>query len=99
METKTKGTSEEVTQNNLTEIKTKIGDKEITIQTGKLAKLANGSITLQCGDTVLLVTAVKSLEPRKDIDFFPLLCDFSRLFASFILFDLVTLRCSALSRY
>ena len=76
MVTKTKGTSEEVTQNNVTEIKTKIGDKEITIQTGKLAKLANGSITLQCGDTVLLVTAVKSLEPRKDIDFFPLLCDF-----------------------
>lgn len=76
MEIKTKSKVEEVTQNHLTEIKTKVGEKEISIQVGKLAKLANGAITIQCGETILLVTAVKALEPRKDIDFFPLLCDF-----------------------
>ena len=58
------------------EVKITISNKEVTIQTGKLAKSANGSVTVQCGETVLLVTAVSSSEPRKDIDFFPLLCDF-----------------------
>ncbi len=61
-------TPEEVTIN--------LGTKDIIIQTGKLAKSCNASVTIQCGDTVLLVTATCSDEPRKDIDFFPLLCDF-----------------------
>lgn len=59
-----------------------ISGKDIVIQTGKLAKQANGSVTIRCGDSVLLVTAVKSDEPRKDIDFFPLLCDFEERFTS-----------------
>ena len=53
-----------------------IGGKTITIQTGKLAKSCSGSVTIQCGDTILLVTATASDEPKEDIDFFPLLCDF-----------------------
>ncbi len=53
-----------------------IGGKDIIVHTGKLAKSSGGSVTVQCGDTVLLVTATCSDEPRKDIDFFPLLCDF-----------------------
>src|SRR3990167_4977401 len=69
-------------QNQEKEIVLTVSDKNITIQTGKLAKQANGSITIRCGDTVLLVTAVKSDEPRKDIDFFPLLCDFEERFTS-----------------
>lgn len=64
----------EQTQNK--EITLNISDKEIIIQTGKLARSSNGSVTVQCGDTILLVTATMSDEPRKDIDFFPLLCDF-----------------------
>ena len=59
-----------------------IAGRDIIIQTGKLAKQANGSVTIRCGDTTLLVTAVKSDEPRKDIDFFPLLCDFEERFTS-----------------
>jgi polyribonucleotide nucleotidyltransferase len=59
-----------------------ISGKDIIIQTGKLAKQANGSVTIRCGDTTLLVVAVKSDEPRKDIDFFPLLCDFEERFTS-----------------
>lgn len=59
-----------------------IAGKETIIETGKLARQANGAITIKCGDTVLLVTAVKSDEPRKDIDFFPLLCDFEERFSA-----------------
>ena len=58
----------------------KIGDKNITIETGKLAKQANGSVLLTCGETVVLVTAVASKEPREGIDFFPLLVDYEEKF-------------------
>lgn len=53
-----------------------IGDKEIELETGKLAKSAGGSVTVKCGDTVLLVNATASEEPRPGIDFFPLLVDY-----------------------
>lgn len=58
------------------EIITKAGTKEIIVQTGKLANLAHGAITIQSGDTIVLVTACRSSEPKPDVDFFPLLCDF-----------------------
>ena len=61
---------------NIKETRITVGTKEVTVQTGKLAKACNGSVTIQCGETVILVTATTSEEPRKDIDFFPLLCDF-----------------------
>lgn len=48
-----------------------IGGKILKIETGKLAKQANGAVTVQYGDTVVLVTAVAG-DLRKDIDFFPL---------------------------
>ncbi|MDX9924192.1 MAG: polyribonucleotide nucleotidyltransferase, partial [Ignavibacteriaceae bacterium] len=48
-----------------------IGNKKLIIETGKLAKQANGSVTVQYGDTVVLVTAVAGGK-RDDIDFFPL---------------------------
>ncbi|QQK07625.1 polyribonucleotide nucleotidyltransferase [Miniphocaeibacter halophilus] len=50
--------------------------KEIKVTIGKVAKQANGSCTIQCGETVVLVTATASKEPREGIDFFPLSCDF-----------------------
>ncbi len=56
--------------------------KEIIIKTGKLARSASGSVTIQCGDTVLLVTAVASDEPKENVDFFPLLCDFEERIGS-----------------
>ncbi|MEJ8751217.1 polyribonucleotide nucleotidyltransferase [Lagierella sp. ICN-221743] len=58
------------------EFKYKIADKEITVTTGKVAKQANGACLVQSGETVILVTAVASKEPREGIDFFPLSCDF-----------------------
>ncbi|MBM4170522.1 MAG: polyribonucleotide nucleotidyltransferase [Ignavibacteria bacterium] len=48
-----------------------IGGKLLKIETGKLAKQSNGAVTVQYGDTVVLVTAVAG-ELREDVDFFPL---------------------------
>ncbi len=53
-----------------------VGDKTVTIETGKYAKSASGSVVVRCGDTMLLVHAVVSPEPRVGIDFFPLLIDY-----------------------
>lgn len=53
-----------------------VGDKLVTIETGKYAKTANASVVVQCGETMLLVHAVISDAPRVGIDFFPLLIDF-----------------------
>ncbi len=58
----------------------RIGEKTIQIETGKLAKQANGAVMLTCGETVVLVTAVASKEPREGIDFFPLLVDYEEKF-------------------
>ncbi len=58
-------------------------DKEISFETGKLAKLAGGSITAQIGDTVVLVTATGSKSPREGADFFPLTVDIEeRMYAA-----------------
>lgn len=57
-----------------------IGGRTIKIETGKLAKQANGSVTVTCGETVVLVTAVASKEPKEGNDFFPLLVDYEEKF-------------------
>ncbi len=49
-----------------------IGGKEISIETGKLAKQADGAVVITCGATMVLITAVASKEVKEDIDFFPL---------------------------
>lgn len=48
----------------------------ITLETGKYAKQANGSVILRCGDCVLLATAVMSKKDNKTADFFPLTVEF-----------------------
>jgi polyribonucleotide nucleotidyltransferase len=53
-----------------------IQGREITLETGALAKQANGSVVLRCGETVLLATATMSKEPRVGADFFPLTVEF-----------------------
>ena len=57
-------------------VKAMIGNKEIIIETGKLAKQADGAVTVSCGDTVVLVTAVMSRQVREGLDFFPLMVDY-----------------------
>ncbi len=60
-----------------------IGDHEITVETGTLAKLAGGAVTIRSGDSILLATATASKKPREGIDFFPLSVDFEeKLYAA-----------------
>ena len=58
-----------------------VGGKEITIETGKWAKQAGGSVVVRCGDSMVLVTAAGSQQPR-DIDFMPLTCEYQEKFYS-----------------
>jgi polyribonucleotide nucleotidyltransferase len=64
-----------------TSVSLEIGGRTMTIETGKIAKQAAGSVTVTFGDTVVLVTAVHS-SPRPGIDFFPLTVDFVEKFAA-----------------
>ena len=52
-----------------------IGDRDLIIETGKLAEQADGAVVVSYGETVILVTAC-SKEPREGIDFFPLTIDY-----------------------
>ena len=53
-----------------------LGRDKIIIETGRLAKQADGAVTIRLGGTVVLVTAVASKEPREGIDFFPLTVEY-----------------------
>jgi polyribonucleotide nucleotidyltransferase len=52
-----------------------VGDQEITFETGKLAKQANGAVVVRSGDTMVLATAQGRAEAREGADFFPLTVD------------------------
>jgi polyribonucleotide nucleotidyltransferase len=54
----------------------KLGDQELTVETGRVAKQADGSVIIRYGDTMLLVAAVGTLSPREGIDFFPLTVEY-----------------------
>ena len=56
--------------------------REVTLETGKLATLANGAVVLRCGTTMILAVASGSPEPKPDLDFFPLSVDYQEKFAS-----------------
>jgi len=56
------------------------GERELSIEIGKLAKQAHGSAVVRYGDTVVLVTAVAADKPREGIDFFPLTVDYRENF-------------------
>ncbi len=53
-----------------------LGDQSLIIETGRLANQAGGSVTVQYGDTLILVTACVSNEPREGTDFLPLTVDY-----------------------
>jgi polyribonucleotide nucleotidyltransferase len=62
---------------------TEVAGRPLTVETGRVAEQANGAVMLRSGDTVLLVTAVASKQPREGIDFFPLTCDYEeKLYAA-----------------
>jgi polyribonucleotide nucleotidyltransferase len=61
----------------------KIGDKEITVETGRLARFAGGAVTVRLGDTMALATATMAAQVRTGIDFFPLSVEYEeRLYAA-----------------
>ena len=69
------------TESSVRTYEIEIGGKPLLIETGALAGLANGAVTVRQGDTVVLVTACMA-DPREGIDFFPLTVDYEeRLYA------------------
>src|ERR1700676_2804408 len=53
-----------------------LGDKQIIIETGKLAKQADGAVTVQLGETIVIVAAVAATKAKEGQDFFPLTVDY-----------------------
>lgn len=58
----------------------KVGDRELTVEVGRVAKQADGSCVIRYGDTMLLCAAVGALTPREGIDFFPLTIEYREAF-------------------
>ncbi|HUE81211.1 MAG TPA: polyribonucleotide nucleotidyltransferase [Pyrinomonadaceae bacterium] len=54
----------------------KLGDRDLTVETGRVAKQADGSVIIGYGDTMVLVAAVSAPTPREGIDFFPLTVEY-----------------------
>src|ERR1700748_1154577 len=57
-------------------ITAQVGDKQITIETGKLARQADGAVTIQLGETIVFVAAVAASKAKPGQDFFPLTVDY-----------------------
>ena len=54
----------------------KLGDKEFTVETGKVAKQADGAVVITYGETMVLVTAVSARTAKEGLDFFPLTVEY-----------------------
>src|SRR3989337_2979746 len=61
---------------NLQKREIRIGSRSLSIETGKLAKQADGSVIVRSGDTMVLVTACHAASAREGIDFLPLTVDY-----------------------
>ncbi len=59
-----------------------IGGKTISIETGRLARQADGAVVVRMGDTMILATAVSAREAKEDVDFMPLTVDYQEKFAA-----------------
>ena len=57
-------------------------NRSITIETGKLAKQADGSVVVRMGKTMLLATVVSAKDAREDVDFMPLSVDYKEKYAA-----------------
>src|SRR5438876_794993 len=65
---------------NVHKVSTMVGERELSIEVGKLAKQADGAALVRYGETVVLVTACADREPREGLDFFPLTVDYRENF-------------------
>lgn len=59
-----------------TQVTALVGETPIVIETGKMAKQADGAVTVQLGETIVIVAAVGATKPREGADFFPLTVDY-----------------------
>ena len=60
-----------------------VAGRTLSLETGHLARQANGAVVVRSGETIVLVTATMSATPREGIDFFPLTCDYEeKMFAA-----------------
>ena len=59
-----------------------LGNETITIETGRLAKQADGAAVVTCGKTVLLATVVTAKDAKEDVDFLPLSVDYKEKYAA-----------------
>ena len=66
----------EMTQKRYLKESIKVGARELVVETGKVAKQADGSVVIRYGDTMLLVAAVSARTPREGLDFFPLTVEY-----------------------
>jgi polyribonucleotide nucleotidyltransferase len=67
---------------NITEKTVSIDGKQITLQTGLIARQAGGSVMLKCGETMVLATVCSNDKPADGIDFLPLRVDYTERFSS-----------------
>jgi len=58
------------------QVSAQVGSNPIVIETGKLAKLADGAVTVRCGETIIMVSAVSATKVKEGQDFFPLTVDY-----------------------
>jgi polyribonucleotide nucleotidyltransferase len=65
---------------NVHKVSTMVGERELSIEVGKLAKQADGAALVRYGETVVLVTACADREPREGLDFLPLTVDYRENF-------------------
>jgi polyribonucleotide nucleotidyltransferase len=78
-----KNFKENTTMTERLRVECELGGKPLIIETGYLAKQANGAVTVRSGDTIVLVTACAAHEPKEGIDFLPLTVDYQeRTFAA-----------------
>src|SRR5947199_2777894 len=70
------GDEKKMTAKKFLREKIKVGDRELSVEIGRVAKQASGSVVIRYGDTMLLVAAVGANQPREGIDFFPLTVEY-----------------------
>lgn len=61
---------------SVTHVKAPLGDKEVIIETGRMARQAGGAVTVRCGDTIVLVTATADTKAKEECDFLPLTVEY-----------------------
>ncbi|MFT4756521.1 MAG: polyribonucleotide nucleotidyltransferase, partial [Vicingaceae bacterium] len=71
-----------MSQNAISQTMTLPDGREISLETGKLAKQADGSVVLKMGKTMLLATVVAEQSAGEDVDFLPLMVDYREKFSA-----------------